>query len=277
MAEGIDLTKRVLSSVVGFPLLLFFIGVGGEFLRAALFCVSVIGVFELQRAFFKKFKGVGVFAFIACGVFVFLYGRFNSLLISVYILFVGCAVYMALDYDKTDVSHVLVVIFSFLYVPFLLINVYEIRISENGAFFAWLVFIGAWCCDIGAYHVGKKFGKKKIAPKLSPNKTVAGSVGGTAFAAVAGAAYGFAATFFNFTPPGYSRAQIAFYCFFICGVGSVFGQFGDLLASGVKRKTEIKDFGKIMPGHGGVLDRFDSVLLASPAIRVLIFALFEIF
>jgi phosphatidate cytidylyltransferase len=271
------LSKRILSSVVGFPLLLFFISAGGEFLRAALFCVSCIGVFELQRAFFKKFKGVGVFAFIACAIFVFLYGYFDSLLISSYILFLGCAVYMALDYDKTNVSHVLVVIFSFLYVPFLLINVYEIRISQNGEFFVWLVFIGAWCCDIGAFHIGKNFGKKKIAPKLSPNKTVAGSVGGTATAALAGAAYGFAASFFNFTPAGYSRLQIALYCFTICGVGSVFGQFGDLLASGVKRRTQIKDFGKIMPGHGGFLDRFDSVLLASPAIRVLIFALFENF
>ena len=271
------MSKRILSSVVGFPLLLIFISAGGEFLRAALFCVSCVGIFELQRAFFKKSKPIGVFAFIACAIFVFLYGRLDSLLISTHVLFVGCAVCMALDYDKTDVSHLLVVIFSFLYVPFLLINVYEIRILANGNFFVWLVFIGAWCCDMGAFHIGKNFGKKKIAPKLSPNKTVAGSVGGTVTAALAGAIFGFAAASFNFTPAGYSRAQMAFYCCVICGAGSVFGQFGDLLASGIKRRTQIKDFGKIMPGHGGILDRFDSVLLASPAIRVLIFALFENF
>ncbi len=128
-----------------------------------------------------------------------------------------------------------------------------------------LVFIGPWTSDIFAYLCGRFFGKHKLIPEVSPKKTVEGSIGGILFTSVAFVAYAIVmwkvkslAAFPNLILFAVVGALI-----------SLIGQIGDLTASAIKRRFNIKDYGFIFPGHGGVLDRFDSVLLAAPAMYIL--------
>ncbi len=145
-----------------------------------------------------------------------------------------------------------------------------------GTEFMLLTFIAAWSCDTCAYFSGKFFGKRKLIPHVSPNKTVAGSVGGVVgsmlactislwiFSLIDGAAAGTAAKWL----PVYLLLGAAF-----GGAGGIFSQFGDLAASAIKRDTGIKDFGWIFPGHGGFMDRFDSVMYIAPVMLMLMILL----
>ena len=132
---------------------------------------------------------------------------------------------------------------------------------EQGAFLVWLVFICSWGCDTCAYCVGVTMGKHKLAPVLSPKKSIEGAVGGVVGAALLGAAY---AALINRFAPG-ADANVLSYAL-ICAVGGVISQVGDLAASAIKRNHDIKDYGKLIPGHGGILDRFDSVIITAPII-----------
>jgi len=128
-----------------------------------------------------------------------------------------------------------------------------------------LVFIGPWISDIFAYLCGRLFGKHKLIPEVSPKKTIEGSIGGIIFAAVAFVVYAFVIKSW-FVP----EASLTYVVMAIAGaVISVISQIGDLSASAVKRHFGIKDYGWIFPGHGGVLDRFDSVLLTAPVLYMM--------
>lgn len=129
---------------------------------------------------------------------------------------------------------------------------------DKGNIYVWLVFIIAFATDIFAYLVGKRFGKHKLIPKVSPKKTVEGSLGGIVGSLVCSVIFGFA---FKLD----LNVILA-----ISLLGSIIAQIGDLIASSIKRYCGIKDYGKLIPGHGGVLDRFDSVLLVAPYLYLVI-------
>jgi phosphatidate cytidylyltransferase len=137
---------------------------------------------------------------------------------------------------------------------------------SDGAFIVWLIFIASWGSDTGAYCVGKLLGKHKMTPKLSPNKSVEGAIGGVVVAVLLGTAYAWIVQY----ALGYSdRTKVILAV--ICGLGSILAEMGDLAASAIKRNKDIKDYGNIIPGHGGVLDRFDSVIVTAPVIYYLAF------
>jgi len=137
--------------------------------------------------------------------------------------------------------------------------------DELGKYTYLLIFAGAWITDSFAYFCGMLFGKHKLIPQISPKKTVEGSIGGILFCGLSFVLYGFLlrhwlhiATDFNY------------FLLFVYGVGvSVVSQIGDLSMSAVKRHYQIKDYGKILPGHGGMLDRFDSILAVSTVLFIL--------
>ncbi len=134
------------------------------------------------------------------------------------------------------------------------------RQGDAGVYLYGLVFLGAWMTDTGAYFVGVLFGKHKLIPKVSPKKTVEGAIGG-----VLGCIAGFVLyAFIMQLVDGVQVNYVALIC--LAAFISVVSQFGDLVASYIKREREIKDFGFIFPGHGGVLDRFDSIIAVAPAI-----------
>lgn len=134
-----------------------------------------------------------------------------------------------------------------------------------GQFFFLLVFVAAWITDTFAYFTGVFFGKHKLCPKISPKKTIEGSLGGVLFCVIAFIVYGMVVKNINPTlMPNYAGIAVVGLCM------SVLSQMGDLLASVIKRTYGIKDYGNLFPGHGGVLDRFDSVLILAPFLLLLI-------
>lgn len=138
----------------------------------------------------------------------------------------------------------------------------EIRHAEQGGQLICFLLLTVWVTDAGAYFVGRQWGKRKLSPHISPGKTLAGFWGGVGLAGITGGgmAYGFSLPF------GWLEA------FFLCSVLSVVGQVGDLAESLLKREAGVKDSGRLIPGHGGMLDRLDSLLFAVPVFYVFLLA-----
>ena len=170
---------------------------------------------------------------------------------------------LAVTYHRTvSFSDICTLLFTTLYIS---IGMLHIRMLYNGEFGLAMVFvalIAAFLTDTGAYFTGYFFGKHKLIPEISPKKTVEGAIGGVAICVISMLVYAWILTFFGI------KANLL--NIVIIGViASVISQFGDLSASMIKRGLGIKDYGDIMPGHGGVLDRIDSLLFTAPAIYYL--------
>ena len=139
-----------------------------------------------------------------------------------------------------------------------------LRLLEHGGGLVMIPLVAAFCSDSAALFAGMALGKHKLAPRVSPKKTVEGSVGG-----LLGGMLGmiiFRIIFFLVTEV---QLNIA-WCLLLGLVGAVMGQLGDLSFSAIKRECGVKDYGRLLPGHGGVLDRFDSVIFASPVVWLII-------
>ncbi len=138
-----------------------------------------------------------------------------------------------------------------------------VRYIENGVYYFALVFVASWVCDVFAYFVGRALGRHKLIPEISPKKTVEGAIGGVVCTTLCFVLYGFIISLVSeFTPKYFLLAVFGF-------VLSVVAQLGDLIASLIKRQHGVKDYGNIFPGHGGVLDRFDSILAVAPFLLAL--------
>ncbi len=135
---------------------------------------------------------------------------------------------------------------------------------EEGAYTYLLVFVGAWITDIFAYFCGRLFGKHKLIPEVSPKKTVEGSIGGTLFTGGAFVLFGYV---LNVLEKPISHGYVQLFVFGL--IAALIAQVGDLCMSALKRHYGIKDFGKIFPGHGGMLDRFDSILAVATVLMIL--------
>lgn len=177
-----------------------------------------------------------------------------------YLLFVfALAVF---SHGKYDVSEACVTFTLVLYVVTTFSAIVLLRDAENGASLYLLTFLGPWVSDSAAYFCGRAFGKHKLIPDVSPKKTVEGAVGGAIFTGAAFAAYGALVL-----KP--EAKLLPYIVLAVVGIiVSVIAQVGDLIASLVKRKYGIKDYGKLFPGHGGVMDRFDSVLATAPILLI---------
>ena len=182
---------------------------------------------------------------------------------TVLMLLAVCTVYV-LTFPKYKAGQTAFAVFGFVYVPVLMSFLYQVRQLSDGLFIIPLVFLSAWGNDTCAYCVGMLIGKHKMTPKLSPKKSVEGLIGGLVGAALLGMAYG---ALCGRHLPSMENAVLA--CGIICGVGAAIAVIGDLTASAIKRDTGIKDYGKLIPGHGGVLDRFDSILFTAPIVYYL--------
>lgn len=250
---------RLLSGIVLVIIALLTIMSGGYVLLLTLLCVSLIGMRELYNAMGVHKSGMDLLelagylgAVLYYGT-VFLgfekYGMMAVILSLVLLMFV-----YVFTYPKYQAEQVMSAFFGLVYVAVMLSFILLTRNLENGHLLVWLIFFCSWGCDTCAYCVGVLIGKHKMAPVLSPKKSIEGAVGGVAGAAGLGAAY--AATI---------HAPVVEYAV-ICAVGALISMVGDLAASAIKRNRGIKDYGKLIPGHGGILDRFDSVIFTAPVI-----------
>ncbi len=151
-----------------------------------------------------------------------------------------------------------------LVVPYLMSSVVRILATSTGRYVILIPFLIACCCDAGAYFIGVKFGRHKLAPVVSPNKTIEGALGGIGAGVLAMLLY----TFILDVP---LRFDVSYGAAIVYGIfGCLVGELGDLCFSVIKRQTGIKDYGNLIPGHGGVLDRFDSILAVSPLVEALL-------
>jgi len=260
---------RTISGIIGLPILAVFLILGGNWLKFGILFLSVVGLFEFYKAVSKKIMPVHFFGFWASILYIVFLGvkveiEYYNLGIMVFVLGVfSFAVFM---HDKINIHDVCATLAGFFYITFMLGNIYLIRQEAHGEFFVWLIFICAFCSDTGAYFTGSAIGKHKLTPVLSPKKTFEGAIGGILFTAIVSGVYGY----FMYAVRQVGTENMLLFYALIGAVGSVFAQIGDLAASAIKRFVKIKDYGKIMPGHGGVLDRFDSVLFTSPLIYIFI-------
>lgn len=189
---------------------------------------------------------------------------FGTLLMVVFFLLLFYLLAAAVfSRGKLKLNEIAVVFMMTLYIPGTLSCIILLRDLPRGAYLYYLVFIGAWITDIFAYFTGRFIGRHKLIPDVSPKKTVEGAVGGTVFCMASFALYGFVMCLVFDVTPHYGALLI------LGGVVSVISQIGDLAMSLIKRHYNIKDYGKIFPGHGGVLDRFDSVMAAAPFLYLL--------
>ena len=253
---------RLISGIVLVLAALLVIISGGPVLYGALMCVSVIGAGELMRAMKvhgSRYSLLEITSFLTVIVYytVLFLGR-EDLQLAVLIggVILNMFVYV-FTYPRYHADQITAAFFSIVYAGVMLSFIYQTRMMEGGAFLVWLIFLCSWGCDTCAYCVGMLIGKHKMAPVLSPKKSVEGAVGGVVGAVLLGAVYGAAV-----------KGEILEYGV-ICGAGALISMVGDLAASAIKRNHDIKDYGTLIPGHGGIMDRFDSVIFTAPVIYYL--------
>ena len=268
--------KRLISGIVLVFVLGFAFAFGGYFLNAFLLIISLIGYAELVKALCseterRSLNGPDTIAIISIVLyyiavtFTFNY-TFLILVIGGFTLVE--LVWFVLKFPHYSTDRIVRTVFSVLYCPVMLSFIYMLRNLDGREYFVWVVLISSWGCDTLAYCSGMLFGKHHPFPLLSPKKSTEGCIGGIIGSAILGAIFGF---FYvsRFINDPYIVVKLAL----ICGTGALMGMVGDLAASGIKRNNNIKDFGHLIPGHGGVMDRFDSMILCGPAAYILTYLL----
>lgn len=163
-------------------------------------------------------------------------------------------------------SQILITLFGGAIMPLMISTLVSMRNMPDGSLFVLVPVISAFLTDGGAYFIGVFLGKHKAFPNVSPNKTIEGCVGGLLIGTIAMVIYG--VVLGHTTPHFIYFAPLVLYGL----VGSLLTQFGDLAFSLVKREFDIKDYGRFLAGHGGVLDRFDSMVFTAPAMYLLVLA-----
>lgn len=235
---------------------------GGYVLFFTLLCISLIGMQELYKAMGIHEDRTGLLEIVgylgAVLYYISLVLGFESYgLMAVLVSLILVMFVYVFTYPKYHANQVMAAFFGVVYVAVMLSFILMTRNLPDGKFIVWLIFLCSWGCDTCAYCVGMLIGKHKMAPVLSPKKSVEGGVGGVVGAALLGVIYAAA-----------TQGPMVEYAV-ICGIGALISMVGDLAASAIKRNQGIKDYGKLIPGHGGILDRFDSVIFTAPVIYYL--------
>ncbi len=258
--------KRVVSSIIGLPILMAIImSKNTAIISCAVFILMVIGLIEFYKSFEgfdMKFGAIGIIFSII--YLVSIISDLNSRL-GPYIFFflLSLIFYSIIFYKKDNIKNATITFISFFYVSYMLSFILLIvNLSSYGSILVGLVFVIAWSADTFACLVGRRFGKHQLAPIVSPKKSVEGFVAGIVGSSMFSYLYGLVVL--NFTNVNINNFIII--CVVAGAIGSIVSQFGDLTASLIKRFNNVKDFGKLIPGHGGVLDRFDSIILTAPFI-----------
>lgn len=279
---------RFRSSIILMIITVASIVIGGYVLWGVLLAVSLIGLMELYRAMGINKKPIAYAGYLAAVIwFVFLLddyiggcfiGTFFSkmfgdadglntrlILLTFVFLTVVLAIYV-LSFPKYNSEQTTMVFFGLFYVAVTLSFIFRVRCAPSGSYTVWLIFVGSWGADTMAYVVGRKIGRHKIVPVLSPKKSLEGFIGGIIGASLIGIIY--SAVFKQQLLGTFGRPILSFAV--ISAVCAVISMIGDLAASAIKRDKQIKDYGRLIPGHGGILDRFDSVIFIAPIVYFLV-------
>lgn len=256
--------QRIITGLIGGAAFLLLIYAGGAWYSLLVLLLAVIGHFEFMRmAGLQPFQVPSILGYVLMVSILWpslpFYTWFPigtpDLMIAVLLLLL---IYSVLRKNQFHIEHVALTLVGALYIGFGFTYMAAARNLPGGLMLTVLVILAIWSTDSGAYFVGKAIGKRKLWPQISPNKTIEGSLGGLISAIVVVLAV-------NAWLGGVSVVQ----ALTIAIVAGIVGQLGDLVESGVKRHFGVKDSGQLIPGHGGVLDRFDSFLLVFPVLHLL--------
>jgi len=249
---------RIISGLLMAPLLVL-VYLGGYWLMAAAFIVGIMGLHEFYKGFeaagAKPCRPVGYCAAVLLYLIHIIVPSGNS---YVFVMMWAALVVIAsmvygFNVEERKLEDMTSTLMGIMYTVFLSYHI--VLIDEQFGAAIWLVFLTAFGTDIMAYFTGMALGKHKLCPKLSPKKSVEGAVGGVLGSVLLCGLFG---VFFM-------EKQLVM-CLVVGFFGSIVAQFGDLSASAFKRQMGIKDYGNLIPGHGGILDRFDSVMFTGPAV-----------
>ena len=257
---------RVIASIVFIPCLYIITKAGGYYFLALMDIVIIIGIWEfygiMEWKGIRPYKGIGIL----CGLVLSWYFYIRSGMYANLFLTLALIGIMGLELtrrnNKTAIYHISTTILGVVYVAFLgshLVLLREFPISAGldynlGSSLVFLVFLVTWSGDTLAYSLGMSIGRHPLLPRISEKKTVEGSAGG-----VAGSLLGGVIAKYTFAP-----FLELWQALMIGAIASLMGQLGDLVESMIKRDAAIKDTSATIPGHGGVLDRFDSLLFTAP-------------
>lgn len=255
--------KRVTSGLLGFPLVLIIFLLGNKIVvDIALAIIAILSMSEYFNAIKKVANPVKWIGYVSCLSIAFIHiipSEYLNMVVTLSvptILMILFAQVIATDM-KTSFKDIAYTFIGIFYVVFFIMFVAFINGMQNGNILIWYAILAAWGTDISAYVVGKHLGKHKFS-KVSPKKSIEGCIGGVIGAIILMLVY----TYFANTYWGMNYSYL-----FIGGIGivlSLVGQIGDFSASSIKRFVDIKDYSNLIPGHGGMLDRIDSLIFLSP-------------
>lgn len=255
---------RILSALVGIPLVLALVYLGGHYYAAFVLLVVILGMGEYMALLGSK--GSHLPSMVGYGgatiLLVFLYlGTLleTDLVLPALILIVASlAIFLLVDYEKRSIQESALILWGIIYLGAFGGYMILLRQLPQGLTYTSLLLFGVWANDTFAYFIGLKWGRRPLAPAISPKKSVEGACAGIAGNIILAllAVYLF---------PGWMGMNA--WKAALLGLGiAVFAQLGDLLESAIKRQFEVKDTGQLIPGHGGILDRFDSLLFTAPMV-----------
>ncbi len=260
---------RLFSGIVLLAIAITAICLGGDILLYGLLLVSLIAYKELTNALQvntkqKQFQALEVIGIAGIVIYYLLMGLDADpmkLLAAMMGLFLALMFGYVFTFPKFQSGQVLAAYGAFVYAPVMLSFIYMTR-EQLGIYVVWLIFISSWGSDTCAYVVGILLGKHKIFPKLSPKKSLEGCIGGVVGSGLIGGIYGY----FLWKFEVYSQFDSVYRIAVVCAIGAVLSMVGDLAASAIKRQNGIKDYGNLIPGHGGIMDRFDSTIVTAPIV-----------
>ena len=246
---------RIISGAVA---LILFVGVyiaPPVVMKVALCLLSAVGIYEIYKAYsLRRYIPLLIFAFLSAPMLVFSEFTGKYILLYAFLLIVTGVATMLARHESFGSKELAAAVLYPAVISFAFAVCGYLRSMEGGKFYFWIPFVMAWASDTFAYFIGRFFGKRKLCEKLSPKKTVEGAFGG-----ILGSVCGI--LILGIFSPGEVKI-ISGIIFAVCA--SCLSQIGDIFASCIKRENGIKDFGNLMPGHGGVMDRFDSIILTAP-------------
>lgn len=255
--------KRILSGVIGLPIVALILIFGNIYVIDVVFSiVAAIAIHEYFNSFKEECKPVKWLGYLSCILIAFIHVipseyLLTILALSVAVMIATLFIQIVVTNMKTTIKDIMVTFFGICYITFFLIFIPLLHGMENGKYLIWFILIAAWGTDTCAYFVGSKFGKHKFS-KISPKKSIEGCIGGTIGSVIIALIYTFAIN----KLAGLDISYI--YIALIGALLSILSQIGDLSASSIKRTVGIKDFGNLIPGHGGMLDRIDSIIFIAP-------------
>ena len=254
---------RVLTSVIGFPIVaVFLIFAPNILIDVAFAIIAIMSLHEYFKAFKEKAKPVEWIGYIACILLAFIHIIPKDYLIHTIGIIIPIFIFVLflqviLTNMKTNIKDIAITILGICYIPLFLMFIPILRGTKDGALLVWYIILSAWGTDVLAFVVGRTLGKHKFS-QISKNKTIEGCIGGIIGAIIANLGYTLIINLF---------CQMSINYLAVVGISivlSIISQIGDFAASSIKRYAGIKDFSNLLPGHGGMLDRIDSIIFISP-------------